>query len=657
MTEDLTKIDSPKESSGEDSSNLVAKSSKELEKCSNYSLMGEVIDDKYIVIDAIGEGRTSIVYLGQSMDTRESVAIKTLKFKNPELIETVFKGARTFKEIEHPNLVKILDVIEHTNGQPVVVMKYVEGISITQLLETMGKIDDENTLVSIVSGVCSAIEYIHTKSTFHGALSPNQILVSENEVADDLTVTLTDCGISFTGLDCCASLDNELSYSSPEQRKSEYVGVNTDIYSLGVITYKLLTGKHPFARKKLSSLVAGKSEDEPTFIPLTHHGLDLPCLTKLNQLLEQSLEKDPDWRMPSISQFKKELLDWRDEAVLDDYDEADDDFDIDDEFDKAFEDESVKQPAAENILAKQAIEAPKEEEPKTNLDEDKIKTESQKEEDALRENVNFQATPSFYNELYTEGLKEKTPEPAKEVVKEPESKEVESKDEISSPSVKDVLGDNSGIASITEEEVARASKDKRRRRRKTTRSTQQNVRTTIRNLVKLRENQGSQEETMTMQFVEKLSSKGPRQSPKKTAIKLVVGCSVTAILTGLVMLNIESLQSAFFSGSQWFGEITKEKKPEEKIAKTPDIEDEVKVENKSLKSLKAIKKSLEKVNPNAPLESSSSKRLKLKPLEKQTPLASEYYKNWRHHRHQLPSSKVGKRRRIDYKEFNQDWLK
>ena len=253
MSEETTQINSKEESPQDKSSLGDNNATIELVKASNYSLMGEVISDKYIVIDAIGEGALSIVYLGQCMESRESVAIKTLKYSNPELIEKFINNCKTFQEIKHPNIVEILDIDEHTNGQPVVVMNYIEGVSIRQLLDNIGKIDDENTLTSIVTGICSALEYIHTKSLVHGGLTPNQVLISENEVADDFTVTLTDCGTSFLGAEFSPSQSNnsELSYYSPEQLANEYVAINTDIYSLGVITYELLTGKHRLLEKLL----------------------------------------------------------------------------------------------------------------------------------------------------------------------------------------------------------------------------------------------------------------------------------------------------------------------------------------------------------------------------------------------------------------------
>ena len=281
-----------------------------------YSLLGEILSDRYIVIDAIGEGALSIVYLGQCMETQDSVAIKTLKFKNPELEARFIEQSNIFKELNHPNIIEILDVFTHTNGQPVVIMKYIEGITLTKLMESAGRIEEENTLLSIITGVCDALEYSHMKSHYHGGLTPNQLLVSETSDSDDLKVTVTDFSTSYlTYLFRKNENDPKSDYLSPEQKNNEYVAFNTDVFSLGTVVYELVSGKKPFATKKLSALVEGKSSAGPTFTPITHMALKLSGLAALNQILESSLDNDPDWRMPSISQFRKEMQDWHAKAI------------------------------------------------------------------------------------------------------------------------------------------------------------------------------------------------------------------------------------------------------------------------------------------------------------------------------------------------------
>ena len=634
-----------------------------------YSLMGQVLDDRYIVIDAIGEGDLTMVYMGQSMDSRETVAIKTLKYDNPDLIERFEKEIQVFKAVKHPNIVEIKEELRSNTGLPVLVMEYVEGVTLKQLLESLGRIDDENTILSIITGICEALEYVHGKGLFHGNIDPNQVLISENEVADDFKVKVTDWGTAGLGqtYKFPDGKSRSYDYMSPEKKKGEFTAVNTDIFSLGALTYLLVSGKNALSSTKLSSLVAGKksSSDGPNFTPLTHLALDLPHLSELNKLLEQALEQDPDWRMPSISQFKKELSDWHRIAVREEFDEYDDlDFDLD--LDMDFESESGFDPLADlsTISASEVEPAPIKGESESESESESEQKPEKSERPDIRDGVtataqsqvvNFDAGPSFYTDLYKKAGEVAERERQEEARATEEKTRAEAEAEAAASAAAQTN------KSITENEVLEAArKEPRRRRRRRSRSTQQNVRTTIRNLVSLRENQMSQEETMAMQFAGKFSAKGPRLSPGATAIRLGVACLITAILTGLALFNMDGLYSFYQHSSLFLSNITS---GEENL---PEQEDDEAAEPKKAKDkteqpgLKTEKVSVPKLSLNFKLTSSSQSRLKLNKLEKSTPLASEFYKNWRHSAYSKKAtnnSKVGNRRRIDYRKFDENWLK
>lgn len=628
-----------------------------------YSLMGQVLDDRYVVIDAIGEGDLTMVYMGQSMDSRETVAIKTLKYDNPDLIERFEKEIQVFKAVKHPNMVEVKEELRSNAGLPVVVMEYVEGVTLKQLLESLGRIDDENTILSIVTGICEALEYVHGKGLFHGNIDPNQVLISENEVADDFQVKVTDWGTAGLGqtYKFPDSKNRSYDFMSPEKKKGEFTAVNTDIFSLGALTYLLVSGKSALSSTKLSSLVAGKktSSDGPNFTPLTHLALDLPNLTELNKLLEQALEQDPDWRMPSISQFKKELTDWHRIAVREEFDEYDD-LDLDMDFESGSE--SGFDPLADlsTISASEVEPAPIKEESESEQKPEKRERPDIRDEvtaTAQSQVVNFDAGPSFYTDLYKKAgeVAEKERQEKARAAEEKARAEAEAETEAAAAAAAQTN------KSVSENEVLEATrKEPRKRRRRRSRSTQQNVRTTIRNLVSLRENQMSQEETMAMQFAGKFSAKGPRLSPGATAIRLGAACLITALLTGLALFNMDGLYSFYQHSSLFLSNITS---GEENL---PEQEDDEAAEPKKAKDkteqpgLKTEKVSVPKLSLNFKLTSSSQSRLKLNKLEKSTPLASEFYKNWRHSAYSKKAtnnSKVGNRRRIDYRKFDENWLK
>ncbi|MEZ4487853.1 MAG: serine/threonine-protein kinase [Cyanobacteriota/Melainabacteria group bacterium] len=636
-----------------------------------YSLMGQVLDDRYVVIDAVGEGDLTMVYMGQAMESRETVVIKTLKYDNPELIEKFEKEIQTFKAIKHPNMVEIKDELKSASGLPVVVMEYVEGVTLKQLLESLGRIDDENTILSVVTGICEALEYVHSKGLFHGNIDPSQVLISENEVADDFSVKVTDWGTAGLGQPYKFPDGKSRSYDfmSPEKKKGEYTAVNTDIFSLGALTYLLVAGKNPLSSTKLSSLVAGKkaNSEGPNFTPLTHLALDLPHLTELNKLLEQALEQDPDWRMPSISQFKKELADWHRIAISEEFDEYDDlDLELDFESESEPEPESEPDSDFDPLADLSAISATEVEPVKTEekpVPEPEPKQEKKERPDirdevtatAQSQVVKFEAGPSFYTDLY-----KKAGEVA-EKERQEKARAAEEKARAEAEAAAAAAAAAEPVKSVTEEEVLEAAKkEPRKRRRRRSRSTQQNVRTTIRNLVALRENQMNQEETMAMQFAGKFSAKGPRLSPGATAVRLGAACIITAILTGLALFNMDGLYSFYQHSSLFLSNITSGEEEEPQPEEDENLTEGKKGKDKTKAVLKTEKASVPKLSLNFKLTSSSHSRLKLNKLEKSTPLASEFYKNWRHSAYSKKTtnnSRVGNRRRIDYRKFDDNWLK
>ena len=644
-----------------------------------YSLMGQIISDKYIVIDMIGEGSLSVVYLGQCGETRDSVAIKTLKYDNEELKKRFLETTQSFQDLKHPNIVDILEITESDEGLPVVVMKYVEGITIKTLLDNIGKIDDEGTLFSIVTGICEALEYTHVKNRYHGGLSPTQILIAEDQETDGFNVTINDYGTSLLSSQFAKEekghyLDD---YLSPEQKKGEYFSVSTDIYSVAAIAYELITGHTPFQPDE------DDPDSEPEYTPLTEFELEIAKVDVLNQLLEQALEQDPDWRMPNISQFKKELADWHEIALNEYYDDSEgnlnetdlnqyDDNELDD---LEFEEKETEEAQVETNAATKEPQVEKE------IDVISASTETIDREgspiaDSMEDEDDGEIADSIDGEIdKTVKISKAKPVDIKATQLEVQAKEAKEETPVKRKrrdrsAVKKTQAEipeqptqeaPSDVPVIDEEEIVKAGKREAKRRRvrkrRVTKSTQSNVRATIRNLVQLRENQTNQESTMVMQFTEKFANKGARQSPQKTILKLSVGAISFVVVFCLVLFNFDTIKGSFFAGSEFMGQLTA-KQDEEETKKKVEIKDEkVKVIEKGFKKIKEEDEKQMESASKGELESSLVTRLKLKSVEKQTPLASHYYKNWRHRDHLIKNSKVGKRRRIDYKEFNKNWLK
>jgi eukaryotic-like serine/threonine-protein kinase len=226
----------------------------------------------YRVLREIGRGGMGVVYLATRNDGtfRKNVALKVLSRDgiNPELILRFRQERQVMAALDHPNIARILDAGDTREGMPWYVMEYVEGVPID-------KYCDERRLsiagrIEIFQQVCHAVEYLHQNSVLHRDLKPTNILVSS-----DGAVKLLDFGIArFVGAAAFAAEDlSSLGsrpmtpiYASPEQMSGATLKKTSDVYSLGVILYRLLAGRVPWEsyEEKLGKLTAREDPPPPS---------------------------------------------------------------------------------------------------------------------------------------------------------------------------------------------------------------------------------------------------------------------------------------------------------------------------------------------------------------------------------------------------------
>lgn len=224
----------------------------------------------YKIIREIGRGGMGAVYeaLRDTKDFKQRVALKIIKRgMDTDVILSRFHHERQIlASLQHPNIAGFIDGGMTEDGLPFYAMEYVEGIEID---EYCFKNDPEiEEILKLFRSVCSAVQHAHQNFVAHRDLKPNNILITE-----DCTVKLLDFGIakvlSADGIDKTGTVTEfrmmTPAYASPEQIKGEKVGVQSDIYSLGIILYELLTGQKPFNFSGLRPDEAAKMicEDEP----------------------------------------------------------------------------------------------------------------------------------------------------------------------------------------------------------------------------------------------------------------------------------------------------------------------------------------------------------------------------------------------------------
>lgn len=209
-------------------------------------LIGKRINGRYKVLEAIGSGGMSNVYLAHDMILDRDVAIKVLRydFNNEEELRRRFKReALSSTSLGHPNIVSIFDVGED-NDLPYLVMEYVPGDTLKEYIIKHSPVEPERA-VEIMSQLASALAHAHHNHIVHRDIKPQNVLVDE-----DGNVKISDFGIamalSATSYTQTNSVLGTVHYLSPEQARGGMANKKSDIYSLGIVMYELLTGKLPF---------------------------------------------------------------------------------------------------------------------------------------------------------------------------------------------------------------------------------------------------------------------------------------------------------------------------------------------------------------------------------------------------------------------------
>ncbi len=240
------------------------------EEAKNNALIGQKIGI-YEIIGELGLGGMGAVYLAERRDGKfeQKVALKLLKREfNVEKIRRNFKRESEIQsKLDHPNIARLLDAGTTADGVPYLVMEYVEGEPIDKYCERENL--PLNARLKLFNKVCKAVAHAHRNLIIHRDLKPSNILVSrkgEPKLLDFGISKLLDSEKSNdqTALTNLGAMTPE--YASPEQLKGENVTTATDIYSLGVVLYKMLTGTHPFDLKGKTNgdVLKVITEDEPT---------------------------------------------------------------------------------------------------------------------------------------------------------------------------------------------------------------------------------------------------------------------------------------------------------------------------------------------------------------------------------------------------------
>jgi serine/threonine-protein kinase len=268
-----------------------------------------VVDQKYRVEQLLGRGGMGAVYRARDMRLNRLVAVKVVR---PELLGDPDAGLRFRREaqivarLQHPSIVAIFDYGTFANGGAFLVMELVPGDDLRRVLQRERRLEPDRAL-RILNAVCAAIEAAHRQGVLHRDLKPENILLPDGSVDAKVLdfgvakVIESDGGIatvreSATLMTAPGLIIGTPAYMAPEQFRAAQPDARTDIFSLGVIAYEMLSGTLPFGRGTLADVVLAHTRGVPPMAP----GSVPP---DVEWAIRSALETDPDRRPASVQAF------------------------------------------------------------------------------------------------------------------------------------------------------------------------------------------------------------------------------------------------------------------------------------------------------------------------------------------------------------------
>ena len=272
-------------------------------------MLGSILNGRYEIIEKVGIGGMAIVYKAKDIYLKRIVAVKVLKeqyLDDKEFIKKFVIEAQSVANLNNQNIVKIYDVGQHIEEGKIfnyIVMEYINGKTLNELIKDKGRLNS-SAVVSISKQIANALDCAHKHHIIHRDIKPHNIIIDEN-----LNVKVTDFGIAriatSSTITYTSSVLGTVHYISPEQAKGKFIDEKSDIYSLGVVMYEMVTGRVPFDTDNAVG-IAMQHINEPLVEPIKL----VPNLEPwLNSIIVKCMEKTPENRFDSASSLIKALDD------------------------------------------------------------------------------------------------------------------------------------------------------------------------------------------------------------------------------------------------------------------------------------------------------------------------------------------------------------
>ena len=274
------------------------------------NLVGQVLDKRYKIERKLGEGGMSFVYLGTDLGTQAQFAIKVLSealSQDANAMARLRREAALGMRLAHPNVCHIMRLGETEDGLVYVVMPYVDGEILADRNNRLGHIPLGDT-VRFVRDMAAGLSVAHELKIVHRDLKPENVMVCKGEDGSEYAVVM-DFGLAkerkaegeLQKLTATGIILGTPEFMSPEQLRGKPLDPRTDIYSLALMTYEMLTGKLPFQGRTQQEMMIARLRSDPMPIRRMRPELDIP--EPVEKVLNKALSRNPDDRYQTVVEF------------------------------------------------------------------------------------------------------------------------------------------------------------------------------------------------------------------------------------------------------------------------------------------------------------------------------------------------------------------
>jgi serine/threonine protein kinase len=283
-----------------------------LEPVGKDPLIGALINNKYAVETVLGKGASGIVYKATRLLVGSAVAVKVVHSylgSDAKNMEKFSREVSALEKLRHPNIVSLWESGVTDDGQPYLVMDYIRGTPLSALIAKEGVLPP-GRVMEITKQVCAGLQEAHSQGFVHRDIKPENIVL--DSTSDQDFVKLCDFGIAYTVYENSlnkvsrpTTVAGSPAYMSPEQCRGLPLDPKTDIYSLGLVVFEMLTGKRPFEAKSSKEFMVKTVNEKVPLMSTIAPDLGIP--EPVDLVVARALQKNPKDRHNSAVDFAKEL--------------------------------------------------------------------------------------------------------------------------------------------------------------------------------------------------------------------------------------------------------------------------------------------------------------------------------------------------------------